>query len=251
MVKYNKLFLYMKAMGCLFMSNYNKTELFERENNILDEAYNIVTLDDYENCKLFEKYKKITREYKKLLKQSVKIINISDSEHKYLHELQNQLKLILDNTGQCIFTTNEQLVIEDNYSAECIKIFGGKIENEKFTELITPYNSRDNVDVIEQILNSDIFNENEFKRQVLLRILPEEIIYKNKILSLECKLITSDLDKPSKKIIFLLTDITENKILEEKIKDEQSKFETATRIMSNNNLLRNCLKNICIFVLKK
>ena len=101
-----------------------------------------------------------------MLKQSVKIINISDSEHKYLHELQNQLKLILDNTGQCILTTNEQLVIEDNYSAECIKIFGEKIENERFTELIIPYNSRDSIESIEQILNGDIFDENEFKRQV-------------------------------------------------------------------------------------
>ena len=42
-------------------------------------------------------------------------------------------------------------------------------------------------------------------------------------------------------------DITENKLLEEKIKDEQSKFETATRIMSNNNLFKKLLKEYMCF----
>lgn len=229
------------------MSDYIKSDLFDRENHILNEAYSVSESDDYKDCKLYEKYKKITKEYKKLLKQSIKIINISDSQHKYLNELQNELKLILDNTGQCIFTTDEQIVVEDNCSAECIKIFGEKIKNEKFTELIRPYNSHDNIETIEQVLNSDIFSENEFKRRVLLRILPEEIVYKNKILSLECKLITSDLQKPSKQFLFLLMDITEKKLLEEKIKDEQSKFETVTRIMSNNNLFKKLLKEYIYF----
>lgn len=229
------------------MSNYIKSELFDRENYMLDEAYNIAESHNFKDCKLFNGYKKLTKEYEKLLKQSVKIINISDSQHKYLNELQNELKLILDNTGQCILTTNEQLVIEDNYSAECIKIFGEKIENKRFTELIRSYNSRDNIDAIEQILNNDIFNENEFKRQVLLMILPEEIAYKNKILSFKCKLITSDSQENSKQFLFLLMDITEKKLLEEKIKDEQFKFETATRIMSNNNLFKKLLKEYMCF----
>lgn len=229
------------------MSDYTKTNLFERENNILEEACNVSKSAELKDCKLLEKYKRLTKEYKKLLKQSVKIINISDSQHKYLNELQHELKLILDNTGQCIFTTNEELIIEDNYSAECIKLFGEKIENKKFTELIKEYNTHDNIEVIEEILNRDIFKENEFKRQVLLMILPEEILYKDKILSLECKLITSDLDKPSRKFLFLLTDISENKLLEEKIKDEQYKFETATRIISNNNLFKKLLKEYMYF----
>lgn len=229
------------------MSNYIKSDLFDRENYILDEAYNIAASDDYRDCKLYEEYKKLTKEYKKLLKQSIKIINISDSQHKYLNELQNELKLVLDNTGQCIFTTDEQLVIDDNYSAECTKIFGRKIQNKKFSELIRPYNSYDNIETIEQILNSDIFNENGFKRKVLLSILPEEIVYKNKILSLECKLITSDLHKFSRQFLFLLMDITEKKLLEEKIKYEQSKFEMATKIMSNNNLFKKLLKEYAYF----
>jgi Chemotaxis protein histidine kinase and related kinases len=223
------------------------SDLFDRENFILDEACNIAASDEYKECKLYEKYKKLTKEYKKLIKQSIKIINISDSQHNYLNELQNELKLILDNTGQCIFTTNEELIIEENYSAECLKIFGKKIEKEKFTELVRPYNSYDNVQVIEQILNKDIFSENEFKRKVLLKILPEEIVYKDKILSLECKLIISDLQKSTKQILFLLMDITEKKFLEERIKDEQSKFETATKIISNNGLFKKLLKEYIYF----
>jgi len=238
---------YLEAVGYLIMSDYIKSNLFDRENCILDEAYNIATSDEYKDCKLHERYKKLAREYKKLLKQSIKIINISDSQHKYLNELQNQLKLILDNSGQCIFTTDENLILEDNYSAECIKIFGKKVENEKFTELITPYNSYDTIEIIEQILNRDIFRENEFKRKVLLKILPEEVIYKNKILSLQCKLITSNSEKPLKQFLFLLMDITEKKLLEEKIKDEQSRFETATRIMSNNNSFKKLLKEYFYF----
>ncbi|KZL92464.1 ATP-binding protein [Clostridium magnum] len=223
------------------------SDLFDRENFILDEAYNIAASDEYKDCKLYEKYKKLTKEYKKLIKQSIKIINISDSQHNYLNELQNELKLILDNTGQCIFTTNEELIIEENYSAECVKIFGKKVGNEKFTELIRPYNSHDNIQVIEQILNKDIFSENEFKRKVLLKILPEEIVYKNKTLSLACKLIMSDLQKSTEQILFLLMDVTEKKLLEKKIKDEQSKFETATKIISNNSLFKKLLKEYIYF----
>lgn len=233
------------------MSNYIKSRLFDRENCILDEAYNITMSDDYKDCRLYEGYKKLAKEYKKLLKQSIKIINMSDLQHKYLNELQNKLKLILDNTGQCILTTDENLIVQDNYSAECIKIFGKKVENEKFTELIKSYNSYDNIEVIEQILNGEIFSENEFKRKVLLKILPEEITYKNKFLSLECKLITSDFQEPSKQFLFLLMDITEKKLLEEKIKAEQSRFETATRIMSNNNLFKKLLKEYFYFCSEK
>ena len=42
----------------IIMSNYIKTQLFDRENNILDEAYNIAASDDFKDCKLFEKYTK-------------------------------------------------------------------------------------------------------------------------------------------------------------------------------------------------
>lgn len=231
----------------LIMSGYVKSNLFDRENRILDDAYSIAMSDDYKDCKLYERYKKLAKEYKKLLKQSGKIINISDSQHQYLNELQNELKLILDNTGQCIFATDENLILNDKYSIECIKVFGKNLENKKFTELIRPYNSYDNLEVIEQILSKGIFNESEFKRKVLLKILPEEIAYKDKILSLECKVVASDFQKPSKQFLFLLMDITEKKLLEEKIKHEQYKFETATKIMSNNNLFKKLLKECFYF----
>jgi two-component system chemotaxis sensor kinase CheA len=228
------------------MYNCTEVELFDREYRILNEAGNLC-VSDLEEYKFHEEYKKLTGEYKKLLKQSIKIVNISDTQHKYLNELQNRLKLILDNTGQCVFTTNEHLIIDDNYSAECIEVFGKKIEGQKFTELIGEYNSYDNIDTMEQILNSDIFKEEEFKRKVLLTILPEEIRYKNKILNLNCRLISFDMDKSQQKFLFLLTDITEKKLLEERIKDEQLKFETATRIMSNNSFFKKLIKEYMYF----
>ncbi len=224
-------------------------KIFERETEVLNEAEKALQLSEFKENPIFPTFKKLADDYKKLFRQSVKLVTIGDTQQEYLYKLQGDLKNILDNMGQGIFTTDDNLMITDTYSTECINIFGQEIGGRKFSDILRPYNSADSIQVMEQILNKDFLGEDEFKKKVLLLLLPDEVAYKSKLLSIKYMVVQETSKKKSKDLFMIvLTDITEKKQLAARVEEEQQLLKMVVRIVSDKSGFKRCVmeyENFC------
>jgi two-component system, chemotaxis family, sensor kinase CheA len=231
------------------MGAVKNEKTFSKEKVELDKAEYFMSQTQFQGNPLLPHYADLVNSYRRLIRQSVKLVNIGDTEADYLYKLQSDLKNILDNMGQGIFTTDENLMISGSYSAECSIIFEQDIYNKRFTDIIRQYNSIDKVQAIEQILVGGIFSETEFKRRVLIELLPEEITYKKKLLGIKYKIIKNEWDNDPKDLfMFIISDITEKKQLEDQIEEEKSLLKMIVKIVSEKKAFFRCINEYDSFI---
>lgn len=132
------------------------------------------------------------------------------------------LRNILDNVGQGFLTIGKDLIVGDEYSTECIDIFKTRISGESFSNLIYSDNNEEKQfldEIIFEILNG---SENV---DLYLPLLPEEVVIKNKNITIEYKLIKKEemlhLEEPEDRFMIVLTDITNQRLLEAKYEEEK------------------------------
>lgn len=227
------------------MRNMNRDMewIFKKEKAVLAEAEKKLLQADASPEAILDSYNKLVNEYRELVKQNMRLVFLGDTEQKYLFRIQNELKSILDNTGQGIFTTDKNLYIDSKYSIECIRIFEQQPDNRKLTELLRPYNSEENIELMEQILYSPVLWEDESRRDAMLLLLPREVYFRGKSLSMECKIIYRENNKNEEsRFLFLLTDITDKKRLEDQMLEKQRLINAIIKIVSDNYLFKSCAR---------
>ncbi|WP_319402749.1 diguanylate cyclase domain-containing protein [uncultured Anaeromusa sp.] len=112
-------------------------ELFEGERKIVDKAESTMHASENENNPLLGPYKALLGDYKKLLRQSQKVYYISDSQGYLVKKHQSELQNLLDNANQGFLSFGKDLLVNRQYSAECVRIFGREIAGESIVDLLT------------------------------------------------------------------------------------------------------------------
>jgi diguanylate cyclase (GGDEF)-like protein len=112
-------------------------KLFEGERKVVDKAESTVNAPENGNNPLLGPYKALMGEYKKLLRQSQKVYYISDSQGYLVKKHQSELQNLLDNANQGFLTFGKDLLVNRQYSAECVRIFGTEIAGESIVELLS------------------------------------------------------------------------------------------------------------------
>ena len=132
------------------------------------------------------------------------------------------LRNILDNVGQGFLTIGKDMIIGEEYSTECIDIFKTRISGESFSNLLYADNEEEKHfldEIIFEILNG---SDNV---DLYLPLLPEEVMIKNKYITIEYKLINKEellhLEEPEDRFMIVLTDITAQRLLEAKYEEEK------------------------------
>ncbi|MBM7558908.1 ATP-binding protein [Marinitoga litoralis] len=195
---------------------FNEKETLEKHKNFLKD--NSLSKEDIK-----EMYYSLFKSYEQLLNKTKKIEKISDINHKLLNETKMNLKLLLDNSEEGFFTFGNDFLINRDYSNECLKIFD-KNDIFKINALILLFGEEHELE--KKILNH-IFENNE-KEDVYLDLLPTEIKINNKFLKIRYKILHLEKEK---KIMCIVSDITEKKNLEEKLEIE----------MNNNKMIINII----------
>ena len=136
------------------------------------------------------------------------------------HEIQE----LLDNVGQGFMYFDNNMKIGSEYSKETLKILGEDMIGQKISNLLFDdiYQSEEFEETI-----IDIFEEeDEDMQEVLLSLLPSEILIHNKFIELQYKVLNNT------QMMLILTNITSEKELSQQIKEEQQTLkmvvETAT-----------------------
>lgn len=135
-----------------------------------------------------------------------------------------EIQSLLDNVGQGFMHFDKDMNIGTAYSKETLNILGENIEDKAISNLLfeEKYKAKEFEETV-----IDIFEEDDKDMQeVLLSLLPTEILLHGKFIELQYKVLNN------KQIMLILTNVTSKKELSQKIKEEQQILkmvvETAT-----------------------
>lgn len=166
------------------------------------------------------------------------ISNLAGATNKMLFQInraENELKellvkvySLLNNSEEGFLTFNKEFIIDSEYSAECRKIFGRDIADDNILELIFTDKSMNEEEFSKGI--SMIFEtEDEFRREMIISLLPSVVNINSKIVKVKYKVLENA------KIMLILTDITREKELESKIREEQQRLKLIVASFTNKD----------------
>jgi Chemotaxis protein histidine kinase and related kinases len=186
-----------------------------------------------------------------LLKQQQDILkraNEIEKQHGIMMEEKNNelnikntsIRNLLDNAGQGFLSFGSDMAISDEFSIECVNIFGEYIGNMNLLELIGKYVDQNTVQTIGTIFDGIFRNSSTLGNKVYISLLPKELIVKEKYLKAEYKIINSG---DNKRIMMVLTDITDKKDMEAKMLEEKNNLKLIVRALSNKSDLHMAIED--------
>ncbi|MGE5653318.1 MAG: diguanylate cyclase domain-containing protein, partial [Bacillota bacterium] len=188
--------------------------LFAKEFEVLETALAQVAAGRYEGNSLASDYEELLDHYHRLLTLTRKVFKISDTQSSILAQREGEFRHLLDHVGQGIFTFGPNLVVNREYSSECLCIFGRKIGKLHVMDLLTSDDEGYNrcfVDGFTRLWSAADLEQ----RQACLDALPRMICRQGKHLALDFKLISRD--SQDMLVMVIATDVTEKRQAEEKI----------------------------------
>lgn len=145
-----------------------------------------------------------------------------------IQQSQEKITLLLDNAGQGFLTFKNDFKVDSEYSKECEKLLGEDISNKDIRTLL--FNDINKQIFFANTLINALNEEMQIKRNSYLSLLPSIILLNKKAVKLEYKII----DKTT--FMLILTNVTTQKKLENKIKKEQEIFKMIVAIASESEL---------------
>lgn len=204
--------------------NDSERQLFKEELRILEKAWSDIENKKFQYNELLDNYKALTMDYEKLLKITRRVFKISDSQGKSLKRRENEIKNLLNNANQGFLSFGQDLIVNREYSAECIRIFNKKIGGLNVLELLSNENSAQHQYLANIFTKFFTANDLDAKKYYLSQ-LPRTIEIGGKYIYVECKTMNSGEDEEGKDILMLIgTDVTERKEAEEKLRQSEERF---------------------------
>lgn len=190
--------------------------LFEAEEAMLQQAGEDLADPRFEDNALLPRYVQLAAQYEKLLRVTRKIFHISDNQGQVLQRHQIEIQNLLDNANQGFLTFGCDLQVNRRYSAECQRIFGGRIAGEPIAALLAAGDAERRAQL--EAFFAAVFALPKEQAADRLRQLPERFVLDGKSIRAECKLI----EQPDRKtwrtvVMMILTDITDHLKAQEKI----------------------------------
>lgn len=156
------------------------------------------------------------------------------------------IRNLLDNVGQGLMTFGSDLLIHKDYSAECSRIFNQTIENRMFSHLIYP-ESIEEAQFVDQVLQEIFGAKEKSKVNIYLSMLPREITLHDKFISLDYKIIKNTYSPDEKAVMVILTESTEKKQLEDKLKADEGIIRMVANVAANPGSFLDCVREFQYF----
>ncbi|MDF2839370.1 MAG: putative CheA signal transduction histidine kinase, partial [Clostridia bacterium] len=164
---------------------------------------------------------------------------IAEKQRKAVHRL-------LDNIGQGLLTFGSNFMVHRDYSKECRAVFGRDIENKSFSQLIYPDNRAESR-FVEDLLDEIFKCKEPYKTEVYISLLPKEVELNNKYIKLEYKLVENSDTPLEKELMVIITEITEKKLLENKVKEDAEIIQMVANVAGNFNSFKECIREYQYF----
>jgi two-component system, chemotaxis family, sensor kinase CheA len=153
-----------------------------------------------------------------------------------LVQREKSVRNLLDNAKQGFLTFRSDLIVDDEYSLECARLFGGPIAGRSFPELMAGADDEQRI-FIERLLQKLFQERDAAKRSVYLPLLPEETQFGNITVQTEYKMIqgTNNTDANDERCMVILTDITEKRHLQSRMEEERNTLQMVVKVVADYN----------------
>lgn len=195
-------------------------------------------LNPVESCKYYL-FKENERHLEQVEAQAVEIEDQRDEIAAWNEVLEQTvairttaLRNLLNNAGQGFLSFGPDLLVREEYSSECIRIFGKKIAGAKFADLIFP-KDREQQDFMESLFSEIYKNQDPDAREVYLPLLPAEVLINSKHINIEYKIIPDPLRDQAEVCMAILSDVTENRLLENQVEQERNLLKMVVKVIVN------------------
>ncbi|MCX6073391.1 MAG: ABC transporter substrate-binding protein [Campylobacterales bacterium] len=161
---------------------------------------------------------------------------------KLNHEIQSSKKkvmVLLDNAGQGFLSFSTDFKIDEEHSKECLKYLGENITHRNITDLL--FQDQSKKEFFTNTLIVALQEKNVLSQNAILSLLPNLILLNKRALRLEYKIIDTD------KIMMIITNISEQKKLERKIKKEQEILKMIVAVVSESDVFYDAKKDFTFF----
>ncbi len=148
--------------------------------------------------------------------------------YEKLDEKSKKVNNLLNNAGQGFLSFGRNLKIDDEYSQECLSIFDREITDKRFSNLVFVDNEAQK-EYFDKTIKELLVEEDKFKTNLILQLLPKEFKVNDKFIFTNYKIIDNQ------KMMMILTDITDKKELEEKMREEQQRLKMVVKSVTDRN----------------
>jgi len=142
-----------------------------------------------------------------------------------LAKTKQEIQELLDNAGQGFMYFDKDMKIGSEYSKETLHILGEDIFNKNISTLL--FSEEYHAEEFSETINDVFEEEDEDMQEVLLSLLPEELLINGNFISLQYKVL-SDMQ-----MMLILTDISSEKELSQQIKDEQQILKMVVEVATS------------------
>jgi CheY-specific phosphatase CheX/methyl-accepting chemotaxis protein/signal transduction histidine kinase len=147
------------------------------------------------------------------------------------------INALLDNAAEGFLSFDQDLIINDEYSAECRNIFGEDIAGMNFVDLMVK-NDPAKSELYHKTIKDILTEDNDFKREILMELLQNEFEINDKDIHIQYKLI-----EDGTKMMVILNDITEQRKLEKKMQIEKETLRMTVKAVTNYSDLMDVIKD--------
>lgn len=145
--------------------------------------------------------------------------NTVEIRTKELSEEKNKISVLLNNADEGFFMIDNTLKIGSQFSKKCVDIFQTQIDGCKIDQLLFGDSAGGEKELFKKNISGLFKEEDSFKVECILSLMPSEFIIKERFYTAKYKLI----DKSSMMIVF--SDITNKKKLEQSLDDERKRLK--------------------------
>ena len=142
------------------------------------------------------------------------------------------LRNLLNNAGQGFLSFGPDLMVREEYSNECVRIFDGQIAGLKFDDLIYP-KDQEQRDFVESLFFEIFSHRDQNVREVYLPLLPTDVLINSKYINVEYKLIEDAGLEGTEVCMAILSDVTENRLLESQVEQERNLLKMVVKVIVN------------------
>jgi len=211
----------------------------------LDKNVNVQSNDEIGTLSKSFEYMRVS------LKERIELINIQKEKIEILNKnlqskvekrteaLSQQTKKVTDllnNAAQGFLSFDKDFLVDKEYSVECEYLLGKDLKHKDITQLLFANESR-KISLFKENILDALYANNELTSSLILSLLPAELIINKRAVLIKYNIISDN------KIMIILTNITDKKKLQNKIKKEQLIHRMIVSIVSDSSHFYETISN--------
>lgn len=148
-----------------------------------------------------------------------------------LTEVVNKIRNLLDHAGQGFVSFGKDLIVAEEYSAECVMIFNREIAGEEAAKLLYP-EDKEQEKFIKSVFQKIFSVKDDFLQETYFSLLPREIIVDKNYIQIDYKFINYPGKEDYKEIMLVLTDVTKEKQMQKQIQEEKEILSMVVKVIN-------------------